>query len=80
VNAAAVLSALAQVKRHGQWPLLQELEHAEPELTSFILEELSLIHGTLVRTGAKHKAVRRAQRQVQSLVLVCVLSLRESES
>ena len=75
-GAAAVLSALAQIRRRGQWPLLQELEPVEPDLTSYILEELSLIHGTLVKTGAKPKGLRQAQRQVQSLVLVCVLSLR----
>jgi hypothetical protein len=76
VSARDVLNALSEIRRRGQWPLLQELEPVEPDLTSYILEELSLIHGTLVKTGAKAKGLRRAQRQVQSLVLVCVLSLR----
>jgi hypothetical protein len=76
VTASAVLAALSEVRRRGHWPLLQELEAIEPELTGFLLEEISAIHGTLLKTGARPKAVRRLQRQVQSLVLVSILSLR----
>ena len=76
VTARAVLAALAEVNRRGQWPLLQTLEREEPELSGHVLEELSLVHKTLLESGAPPKVVRRLQRQVQSLVLVCVLSLR----
>jgi hypothetical protein len=79
VTASAVLAALSEVRRRGHWPLLQELEAIEPELTGFILEEISSIHGTLLKTGARAKAVRRLQRHVQSLVLITVLSLRPIE-
>ena len=43
-----------------------------------MIEELSAIHQTLMNTGARPKAVRRLQRQVQSLVLVVLLSVRSS--
>lgn len=76
VTARAVLAALAEVKRRGHWPLLQTLEREEPELAGHVLEELSLVHKTLLESGAPPKVVRRLQRQVQSLVLVCALSLR----
>jgi hypothetical protein len=76
VTASAVLAALSEVRRRGHWPLLQELETIEPELTGFVLEEISAIHGTLLKTGARHKAVRRLQRQVQSLALIVILSVR----
>ena len=78
VPASAVLAALAEVRRRGQWPLLQDLEHVEPDLTNFILEELSLTHATLLKARATPKGTRLVQRQVQSLVLVCVLALRDS--
>jgi hypothetical protein len=76
VSARDVLNALSEIRRRGQWPLFQELESIEPELAEFVLEEITAIHHTLLKTGARPKAVRRFQRQVQSLVLVCVLSQR----
>ena len=76
VSAGVVLAALAEIKRRGQWPLLQKLEHEEPELTGHVLEELSLVHKTLIDSGASPKIVRRLQRQVQSLALVCIVALR----
>jgi hypothetical protein len=79
VTASAVLAALSEVRRRGHWPLLQELEAIEPELTGFVLEEISAIHATLLKTGARAKAVRRLQRHVQSLVLISILSLRPIE-
>ena len=78
VSAREVLAALAQVKRRGHWPLLQELERREPELTHHLLEELSLVHKTLLDSAAPPKIVRRLQRQIQGLILICVLSLRPS--
>ena len=76
VSAREVLSALSEIRRRGHWPLLQELESVEPELAEFLLEEISAIHHTLLRSGAKPKIVRRLQRQVQALTLVCVLVFR----
>lgn len=76
VSAADVLRALSEIRRRKQWPLFQELESAEPELAEFVLEEITSVHHTLLETGAPPRVVRRLQRQVQALVLVCTLTLR----
>ena len=76
VTARDVLNALSEIRRRKHWPLLQELESAEPELAEYLLEEISAIHHTLLETTSPPKIVRRLQRQVQSLVLVCLLAPR----
>lgn len=78
VNARAVLAALAEIRRCGHWPLFQQLERDEPDLTEHVLEEVSHVHQTLLKSGAPPKIVRRLQRQIQSLVLATVLSVRAS--
>jgi hypothetical protein len=78
ITARAILAALAEIKRRGRWPLFQQLESQEPELTEHVLEELSLVHQTLMASGASPKVTRRLQRQVQCLVLVTVLAVRNS--
>ena len=70
------LAALAEVRRRGHWPLFQQLERDEPDLAGHVLEEVSLVHQTLLASGARPKVVRRLQRQAQSLVLVAWLCLR----
>lgn len=77
VSAAAVLRALSEVRRRGAWPLIQELERVEPALANFLMEELSALHQTILKTGARPKTVRQLQRQVQDLAVVCVLALRQ---
>jgi len=72
VSARDVLRALSDVRRKGAWALLQDLETAEPDLAEFVMEEISAMHHTLLDSGARPRIVRRLQRQVQSLVLVCV--------
>jgi hypothetical protein len=78
ITARAILAALAEIKRRGRWPLFQQLEAQEPELTEHVLEELSLVHQTLMASGASPRVTRRLQRQVQCLVLVTVLAVRNS--
>jgi hypothetical protein len=80
ISARAVLTALAEVQRHGHWPLFQQLERDEPDLAEHVLEQVSQIHQTLLDSHAPAKVVRRLQRQVQSLVLVTVLSVRAARS
>ena len=74
ITARDVLKAVSEIRRRKQWPLLQELEAAEPDLAEHVLEELSAIHHTLLQTRARPKTVRHLQGQVQSLVLVCLLA------
>lgn len=80
VSPRAILAALAEVQRRGHWPLFQQLECDEPDLAEHVLEQVSQVHQTLLDSGAPAKVVRRLQRQVQSLVLVTVLSVRATRS
>jgi hypothetical protein len=78
VDAKVILEAMAEIKRTGITPLMEELEATEPDLASFLMEELSLIHKRLLDTSARHKQVQRLQRQVTLLVLVAIRSLRKA--
>jgi hypothetical protein len=78
ITARDILAALAEIKRRGRWPLFQQLEHQEPDLTEHLLEELTSVHRTLVASGAPAKVTRRLQRQMQRLVLVVVIAIRNS--
>ena len=77
ITARQVLQALSEVRRRKVWPVVQELEKTEPDLTEFLLEELSAIHQTLMATGAQPKIVRRLQRQVQVMAVVLIVTLRK---
>ena len=76
VTARDVLQALSEVRRRGHWPLFQQLEQLEPDLAEFVLEEISAIHHTLLKSGARPRVVRRLQRQVQSLILVSLRAIQ----
>jgi hypothetical protein len=76
VSARAVLAALAEVKRRGQWRLLQTLEREEPELAGHVLEELSLVQRRCWSRARRPTWSGVSKRQVQSLVLVCSRSER----
>jgi hypothetical protein len=43
------------------------------------MEELSLIYQSLSRTGARNKQFRDLYRQIESLVLVSMLALRNAQ-
>jgi hypothetical protein len=43
------------------------------------MEELSLIYQRLSRTGVKTRQLREPHRQIESLVLVSILSLRNAQ-
>jgi hypothetical protein len=79
VDAKAILEAIGELKRRGINAMMEELESIERELASHVVEELSLIHHTLMHSGAKAKLVRRLHRQAQSVVLVSILSLRKAQ-
>ena len=77
ITARQVLQALSEVRRRKVWTVVQELEKTEPDLTEFLLEEMSAIHQTLMATGAQPKIVRRLQRQVQVMAVVLIVTLRK---
>ena len=51
VSSKDVLDALMQLRRRGDDPVLRELEKQEPELTEFLLEEVTPIHQDLLNLG-----------------------------
>jgi len=77
VDAKAILEAIAELKRRGNNSIMQELELLERELAGHVMEELSLIYKRLLQTGARTKLVRQLHRQIESLALVSILSLRK---
>ena len=79
VDAKAILEAISELKRRGIDSIMQELEATERDLASHIMEEFSLIHQTLTKTGATSRQIRGVIIQVETLVLVSILSLRKAQ-
>ena len=79
VGAKAILEALSDLKRRGNKAVMAELESIEPELAGHVMEELSLIYQILSRTGVKTRQLRELYRQIESLVLVSIMSLRNAQ-
>jgi hypothetical protein len=78
VTARDVLRALADVRRRGTRPALEELEQLEPDLAEFLIEEVTAIHHDVLATGARAGRVRALTRRVEQLVVVLVGSLRQA--
>jgi hypothetical protein len=79
VDAKAILEALSELKRRGNKVVMAELESIEPELAAFVMEELSLVYHRLSKTDVKSRALREQYRQIESLILVSILSLRKAQ-
>jgi hypothetical protein len=79
VDAKAILEAIAGLKRRGNKTIIQELEFFEPELIGHVMEELSLLYQELSRNVASAGNLRRVYWQIESLVLVSILSLRKAQ-
>jgi hypothetical protein len=79
VDSKAILEALSELKRRGNKLVMAELESIEPDLAGHVMEELSLIYQGLSRTGARTKQLRELYRQIESLALVSILSLRHAQ-
>jgi len=79
VDAKAILDGMAELKRRGIHALMQELEATERELAGHVMEEISLIHQSLTKTGATSKQIRRVMNQMESLLLVSILALRAAQ-
>lgn len=62
------------------WPALEDLEHREPDLAEFVLEELTALHDGLLAAGANSRKTRRLVRRCQALAAVIILALRESHA
>jgi len=57
---------------------MAELEQVEPELASYVMEELSLVHRDLLTLAGPPKRTARLQKRVELLALTCVTALREA--
>jgi hypothetical protein len=79
VDAKAILEALSELKRRGNKTVMAELESIEPELAGHVMEELSLVYQNLSRTKARSGELRKLYGQIESLVLVSILSLRHAQ-
>src|ERR1700683_1446310 len=79
VDAKAILEALSDLKRRGNKTVMAELESIEPHLAAHAMKELSLIYQRLSRTGLKTRQLRELYHQIESLVLVSILSLRNAQ-
>jgi hypothetical protein len=71
-----VLDALLELRRRGRQRAWEELEQVEPDLASYAVETLSVLHAGLLRLGGRAKQTARVLQQAESLVLVCVTALR----
>jgi hypothetical protein len=79
VDAKAILEALSELKRRGNKTVMEEFAAIEPDLAEHVMEELGLIYQSLSRSKAKTGDLRKLYRQIESLVLVSILSLRHAQ-
>jgi len=75
VTAKAVLAAVVEIRRHGTRPALEHLEQVEPDLAEYAMESLSEIHQKLRKLSSPVADSQRLYRDVESLVLVCIVAL-----
>jgi hypothetical protein len=81
VTARDVLRAVADVRRRGSSrAALEDLEHREPDLAEFVLEELTALYHDVLASGANPRKTRRLFRRFQTLAAVIILSLREAHA
>jgi hypothetical protein len=78
VVAQDVLRAVMELRRLGNRRALEELEQREPDLSEFLLEELTAVHHDLLHIGAGPGRVRRLSGRVETLALVMVHALRHA--
>jgi hypothetical protein len=78
VSAQAVLRAVMRLRRQGNARTMAELEALEPDLASFIMEELALVHRDVLALAGPPRRSQRLQRRVEALALACVTALREA--
>ena len=77
VSATLILRSLNELNRRGVRRILAELEQVEPALAEHLMEGLSDINRGMLTAGLSPREQRRLYRQVQQLVLVCIMALRK---
>jgi hypothetical protein len=76
VSARMIMDAQLEFERRGAESFMQYLEKTEPELANFVFERLSLIYQQMLRLGGPPRETQRVFRQIQTLLIVSVESLR----
>jgi hypothetical protein len=74
VTARMVLEAQFELERRGAAALMRHLEKIEPELANFVLD----VYTKLSNLGGPPQKTRKAFRQVQTLLIVSIESLRRA--
>jgi tRNA A37 N6-isopentenylltransferase MiaA len=72
-----ILRAQSRLQRQGSQRIMAEVERVEPDLAEFALENLTAIYHRLLEVGAPAKQSRALYRQIESLVLTCIMAMRE---
>ncbi len=79
VTAGHVLKAVMELERRGSRRVLPEWEKLEPDLTEYILENLTTLYHGLFAAGVSHSEARKLYRQAETLVLVSLMALRRAQ-
>jgi len=78
VSARAVLDVVLAIKRIGPARALEQLEEAEPEIASYLMESLSDVHRHVLALGGRGKSSQSVYLDMQAIVLICITALRGS--
>ena len=78
VNPATVLDVDLLVRGLGVRRALRQLERAEPELASYLMESATRLYGRLDEACPSHRRVRAIHREAVLLALVCIEAVRRS--
>src|SRR4051794_11216998 len=77
VAARTILTCVSRLQRQGAAAAMKELEAVEPDLAEYVFEAFSTTYQNLLALGGTHQKTRRAYRQVETLTLVCIQTLRQ---
>ena len=78
VNPATVLKADLLVRGVGARRAMRQLERAEPELASYLMESATRLYGRLDQACPSHRRVRALHGEAVLLALVCIEAVRRS--
>lgn len=76
VHPRHIIDALSNLDRAGNGRMLADLEAREPQLASYAMEHLSILHGALMDLGAPAKRTQRVYQRTEGLLLVCLQAQR----
>lgn len=79
VSAQDVLRSVLRIRREGNQAVLQLLEQQEPDLTEYLLEELTELQRQILDLAGKPAKARRLARQTETIALVLIFSLRQAQ-